>query len=292
MISIALASNNNYAVLMATLIKSVIVNHQTGEPVTFYVLNDNISKSNQLKVNALTENSPNFHIVWKNANEVFPPNVQFPMDDSAFPFTAYLRLFAPSVVPKHVKKLIYFDVDMVVKADVVELWNTDMQGYTMAAVLDVGKTAGCKWGGIPNYKQLGIDADAPYFNSGMMLIDCEKWIAEDIPNQVFTAMRNNIEHVNYADQYGLNVVFSGKWLQVDPFWNWFANNYHPNPKCIHYLDIKPIFKSYNSDPVLRKEFFRYLEMTPWRGMPLKSDFSRLVGKAVIKLKKKVKALIS
>lgn len=287
MISIALASNNNYAVLMAALIQSIIVNHLGDEPITFYVLDDNISKTNQTKINSLTANSDKFYIVWKNAKEVFPPNVRFPADDSAFPQTAYLRLFAPFVVPKDVKKLIYFDVDMVVKADVAELWATDMQGYTMAAVLDVGKVAGVPWGGIPNYKELGIAADAPYFNSGMMLIDCEKWIQQDIPNQVFTAMRENIAHVNYADQYGLNVVFSGKWLQVDPMWNWFANNYHPKPKCIHYLDIKPIFKSYNSDQVLRKEFFTYLEMTPWRGMRLKSDFSRLLSKAIIKIKKKI-----
>lgn len=277
---------------MAALIKSIIFNHHGNQPVTFYVLNDNISNASQKKINSLTGNSPKYQIVWKTAKEVFPANVRFPMDSSAFPFTAYLRLFAPFVVPKDVKKLIYFDVDMIVTADVEELWEKDMLGYTMAAVLDVGKTAGCKWGGIPNYKDLGINANAPYFNSGMMLIDCEKWIAEDIPNKVFKAMRENIAHVNYADQYGLNVVFTGKWLQIDPMWNWFANNYHPNPKCIHYLDIKPIFKSYNSDQVLRKEFFKYLEMTPWQGMPLKSDFSRLMTKAITKLKKKVKSVFS
>lgn len=277
---------------MAALIKSIIFNHQGEQAVTFYVLNDNISNANQEKINSLTGNSPKYQIVWKTAQEVFPANVRFPTDNSAFPSTAYLRLFAPFVVPKDVKKLIYFDVDMIVTADVEELWEKDMLGYTMAAVLDVGKIAGCKWGGIPNYKDLGINADAPYFNSGMMLIDCEKWIAEDVPNKVFKAMSENIAHVNYADQYGLNVVFTGKWLQIDPLWNWFANNYHPNPKCIHYLDIKPIFKSYNSDQVLRKEFFKYLEMTPWQGMPLKSDISRLMAKAITKLKKKVKSVFS
>lgn len=292
MISIALASNNNYAVLMGVLIKSIIVNHRTNEAITFYILNDHISTTNQSNINSLIEDPSKFYVVWKDADQVFPADVKFPMDDSAFPFTAYLRLFAPYIVPKTVKKLIYFDVDMVVKGEVADLWNTDMQGYTMAAVLDVGKTAGCKWGGIPNYEALGIDAKAPYFNSGMMLIDCEKWIAGDIPNQVFTAMREHIAHVNYADQYGLNVVFSGKWLQVDPLWNWFANNYHPNPKCIHYLDIKPIFKSYNSDPVFQRVFISYLKMTPWKDLPLKSDFSRLVGKAIIKFKKKLRALVN
>lgn len=292
MISIALASNNNYAVLMAVLIKSIVFNHHSDEDITFYILNDKISSSNQNKINSLIKNSPEITIKWINANHVFPKDVKFPTDNSAFPFTAYLRLFAPFVVDKSVKKLIYFDVDMVVRKDVSELWNMDMQNYTMAAVLDVGKTAGTPWGGIPNYKLLGIDADAKYFNSGMMIINCEKWMNENIPEMVFKAMRDNIKYVNYADQYGLNVVFTGKWLEIDPLWNWFANIYHPNPKCIHYLDIKPIFKSYNSDKALQKEFFKYLEMTPWRGMPLKSDFKRLFAKAIIKVKKKFISLVS
>lgn len=292
MISVALASNNNYAILMAALIKSIIFNHHTDEDITFYILNDKISAKNQLKINSIIKESPEIKIKWISADKVFPKNVKFPMDDSAFPFTAYLRLFAPYVVDEDVKKLIYFDVDMIVRKDISELWNIDMQNYTMAAVLDVGKTAGCKWGGIPNYKQLGIAEDAPYFNSGMMIINCERWKQEEIPTKVFDAMRNNIAFVNYADQYGLNVVFSGKWLQVDPLWNWFANIYHPNPKCIHYLDIKPIFKSYNSDENLRKEFFKYLEMTPWKGIALKSDFNRLFSKAIIKIKKKFISLVS
>lgn len=292
MISIALASNNNYAVLMAALIKSIIVNHHSGEEITFYLLNDKISKSSQAKINSLVVGFPKIYLIWKTSKEVFPSDFKLPVDGSAFPEATYLRLYAPYIVAKGVKKLIYFDVDMIVTTDVSELWNTDLKGCTIAAVQDVGRIAGCKWGGIPNYKALGIDENALYANTGMMIIDCEKWILEDIPSQVLKAMRENIEHVNYADQYGLNVVFSGKWLPVDPMWNWFANNYHPKPKCIHYLDVKPIFTSYNSDKVLREEFFKYLEMTPWRGMSLRSGFGRLAKKAIVKIQKKVKALFS
>ena len=292
MISIALASNDNYAVLMAALIQSVIVNHHTDEAITFYLLNDHISSSSQKKINSLASHSTKFNIQWIAADDVFPADVKFPTDNSAFPRTAYLRLFAPYILPKDVKKLIYFDVDMIIRADVSELWAVDLQGFTMAAVADVGKVAGCSWGGIPNYKQMGISADAAYFNSGMMLIDCERWIAENVPNHVFKVMEDNLKYVNYADQYGLNVVFTGKWLPIDPMWNWFAINYHPNPKCIHFLDIKPIFKSYNSDPEFRKEFFKYLDMTPWKGMTLKSDFNRLLNKILVRAGKKIRSVFS
>lgn len=285
-IYIALASNNNYAVLMAALIKSIIHNHLSSENLVFYLLNDQISKANQSKINALAHNLPKVDLIWYNTNQVFPKDVKFPEDGSAFPSTAYLRLFAPYITQAEAKKIIYFDVDMIVRKDVSEIWNIDLQGYTMAAVLDVTKTVGCTWGGIPNYKELGLPADAKYFNSGLMLIDCKKWVEQNIPEQVFTAMKKHIAYVNFADQYGLNVVFAQNWLEIDPLWNWFATNYHPNPKCIHYLDIKPIFKSYKSDETFKKEFYKYLDMTPWKGMKEKSDFLRLLGKAIIKIKKK------
>ncbi|MEO5909274.1 MAG: glycosyltransferase family 8 protein [Pelobium sp.] len=285
-ICISVASNNGYSVLMAAFIKSIIYNHHTDEHIEFYILNDGISEVNKDKINSLISNSPEVKINWLSAKNVVPKGTKFPIDNSAFPFTALLRLFAPYVLPKGVEKLIYFDVDMIVKKDVSDLWNTDLKGFTMAAVTDICKTADCSWGGIRNYKELGIPGEAKYFNSGLMIIDVEKWKEEHIPSKVFKSMEDNINYVNFADQYGLNVVFAEKWLEIDPMWNWFAHNYHPNPKSIHFLDIKPIFKSYRSDETFRKEFFKYLDMTPWKGMTLKSDYERLLKKVIIKIKKK------
>jgi len=182
-IHIALASNNGYVVLLAALIKSIDYNHKGDKEIVFHILNDKISSKNQNKVNASIINSPKIKLRWIDAENVFPKGIKFPADNSAFPKTAYLRLFAPYILDKEVKKLLYFDVDMIVKNDVSELWNIDLKGYTMAAVLDVGKTVGCAWGGIPNYKELGLPADAKYFNSGLMIIDCEKWRHESIPKK-------------------------------------------------------------------------------------------------------------
>ena len=285
-IHISVASNDNYVVLMAALIKSIIYNHHTEERIIFYVLNDKISKRNQVKINSLNLKSPEIEIKWFNADEILPLGMKFPIDNTAFPFTTFLRLFAPYIVPRDVQKIIYFDVDMIVRGDVSELWNFDLKGHTLAAVQDIGKVAGCEWGGIPNYKQLGIPSDAKYFNSGLLIIDTMLWRENEVPKKVFDVMVENMKFVNFADQYGLNIVYSQKWLEIDPLWNWFANEYHPNPKCIHYLDIKPIFKSYNSDESFKDEFFKYLDMTPWKGISLQSDYVRLLRKIFIKTKKK------
>lgn len=285
-IHISVASNNYYAVLLAALLKSIIVNHKTSEKLVFYVFDDQISSSNKEKVSDIIINHQNVEINWLKASQILPPDLKFPIDNSAFPFTAFLRLFAPYNISEELNKLIYLDVDMIVNTDISKLWEFDLQDYTLAAVVDVGKTVSCAWGGIPNYKQLAIPADAPYFNSGLMIINPKLWREKNIPQKVFKAMNDNLNFVNYADQYGLNVVFAQNWKEIDPLWNWYAHNPHPNPFIIHFLDIKPIFKSYKSDPKFRDEFFKYLELTPFKGTKLKSEYVRLLRKAMIKIKKK------
>lgn len=290
-IHIALASNNAYSILLVALIKSISYNHITSEPITFYIINDKISSKNKRIINSLISGS-NHEIVWFNADKILPVGLKIPIDNSAFPFTAYLRLFAPYVIPNEVSKLIYLDVDMIVRNDISKLWEFDLENFTLAAVVDVGKTVSCEWGGIPNYKQLGIPAEAPYFNSGLMIINPKRWKESNIPEKVFNAMNDNLNFVNFADQYGLNVVFAQNWKEIDPLWNWYAHYPHPNPYIIHFLDIKPIFKSYRSDEKFSKEFFKYLELTPFKGMKLKSDYVRLFRKAIIKIKKKLLRVIS
>lgn len=291
-IHIAVASNNGYAVLIAALFKSVIVNHKTSENLVFYILDDQISSINKSKINNLTNQHDNVEINWINVNEVLPAGMKFPIDNTAFPFTAFFRLFAPYVLSDHVTKLIYFDVDMIVRKDVSDLWNFDLENYTVAAVTDVCETVGCEWGGIPNYKQLGIPSGAKYFNSGLLLINPKLWRENNIPQKVFNAINDNSKYVNFPDQYGLNVVFAQNWKEINPLWNWYANNPHPDPYNIHFLDIKPVYKSYRSDEDFKKEFFKYLDMTPFKGIKLRSDYERLLRKGFTKIKKKLLKLIS
>ena len=288
-IHISVASNNNYAILTAALIKSIIFNHHSKELMVFYVISDEISKRNKEKIKTLA--STEIQIKWIDADKILKEKVEFPLDNSSYPSTAFLKLLSPYILSDEVKKIIYFDVDMIVLGDVSELWNTDLKGYPLAAVVDIVKVVSCSWGGIKNYEQLGLHPKTRYFNSGLMIIDAQQWRDNQIPEKVLKLMHDNLEYVTCADQYGLNVIFAQNWLEISPLWNWFAHNYHPNPKNIHFLEIKPIFKSYKNDKSFQKEFFKYLYMTPWINTPLKGDYLRLFNKAYTIIKKKLMKVI-
>lgn len=283
-ISIVVASDNHYAILIAALLKSIDLNHKTDEHIDFYIIDDGISSGFRSKLESIVDPS-RITIRWFKSKAIVPAHITIPVDSSSFPLTAYMRVFSPYVVDEDVERIIYLDVDTILQDDISKLWNLPLQNHIIAAAQDVGGTFDCEWGGVGNYAELGFAPDTMYFNSGVLIIDPKKWKEEGISEKVIDALRIHKKYVQLADQYGLNVVLANKWLQLDPKWNWFAFKENDNPHLVHFLDIKPIFKSYNSQEVYKDEFFKYLSVTPWKNFKQISGNQRHVRKIINKIKK-------
>lgn len=63
--------------------------------------------------------------------------------------------------------MLYLDSDILVLDDIVHLYDQPLNGKTIGAVIDPGQTKALK--------RLGIESDAYYFNSGVMVIDIDRW---------------------------------------------------------------------------------------------------------------------
>ena len=283
-ISIVVASDNFYAILIAALLKSIDVNHKTHEHIDFHIIDDGISNKFKKQLETIVDPS-RLTIFWHTSKSIIPSNLSIPVDTSGFPMTTYLRVFAPNVVGLDVHKLLYIDVDIILQDDISKLWHMSTGEHVIAAVQDIAKTVDCDWGGLPNYKELGLDPKTKYFNAGVLLINTDKWREQNISAEIIGALIKYKETVQLGDQYGLNVVFATKWEELDPKWNWFASLEKGNPSLIHFLDIKPIFTTYNSNEYFKQEFFRYLDMTPWKNFKLINGKNRLFRKAFNKIKK-------
>ena len=288
-ISIVVASDNFFAIMIAALLKSIDENHITGEHINFYIIDDGISAKYKKLLNSIA-NPSRITLKWFKSKEIIPAGIVIPADSSSFPLTVFLRIFAPYIIDQDAEKMIYIDVDTIVQDDISTLWNMPLGNYTIGAVQDYSGTIDCKWAGIPNYKQLGLAGDSKYFNSGVLLINPKKWRAEKITDKVIEVFVKYKEFVVMPDQYGLNVVFANNWLELNPKWNWFANKDDEKPSLIHFVEIKPIFTSYKFKDSYKKEFYRYLSMTPWKNFKPISENRRLLRKIYNKIKKKILSL--
>src|SRR5690606_10298929 len=95
----------------------------------------------------------------------------------------------------------------------------DIEDNIIGAVQD---TFGTALHGIANHRELGIPPDAKYFNSGLLLIDTVKWRKCSITEALVSCLKQNRAHAKYPDQYGLNVVLTGRWYELDKRWNTYT----------------------------------------------------------------------
>src|SRR5690606_23440847 len=180
-----------------------------------------------------------------------------------FPANTYARICIPHFIDQKATRAIYLDVDMILLKDVAELWQISLEDYPVGAVADRSQIVSSEWGGIKNYKELGLPPDSGYLNSGMLVIDPEKWRKLNIAERAFKCSIDNIEFISFADQYALNVIFNQQWKELDPRWNAYAQNDIEDPYLIHFTGMKPIFRGYSGNARYKDYFFDYLNQTPW-----------------------------
>ena len=275
-ISVVLACDNFYVILLAALLKSIELNHVSGEVIDLYVVSDEITKNNREKL-AASLTSEKMNLIWLEMDKVIPEGINLPVVNNAYPVNIHLRLLIPHFMPKEVEKVIYMDVDMIMLDDISNLWNLDIGDYVIGAVSDaIGSGVKKIPEGIENWEELGLDPEATYFNSGMLVMNTKKWIEQEITKKTFAAINNNKKYAFLADQYGLNVALISNWHQIDSTWNYFTVGTDPKPSLIHYFHKKPIFKSYKYN--YKDEFFYYLNQTEWRNFKPIGETSRYVKK--------------
>jgi len=267
-INLVSVSNNFFSPLFGVLLRSLDKNYKGEQTIIFSAVSDGISESNQKKLQSCLSENSKVHLRFYQLEEILPEGMNWPDENSSFPRSAYGRLMIPYFLPKKVNKALYLDVDTLVQGDIAELWNINMEGHPIAAAMDRGGTIDNPWGGIKNYRELGLNGKLPYFNSGVMLMDLEQWRRDKIAAKTIEMVNTYPQYAGFADQYGLNIVLAGNWKQLPQKWNTYAVKgcNCKDAALIHYVGTKPIFHNYDNSPEALEIFKRTLQETPWRNL--------------------------
>lgn len=145
------------------------------------------------------------------------------------PRAAYAKLLIPMVLAKTIPRAIYIDADCIVTEELSELWNIDLEGLALAAVVDDGQ-----------YEERHSGLRFPIqVNTGVMVMDLSVWRDNDIPAK---AIRFAVEHQEMvlADQTAINAVCQS-WMKIIPYrWNYLCGVFprigvpEKIPSIIHY----------------------------------------------------------
>lgn len=180
----------------------------------------------------------------------------------------YFRLLAPFLLPAH-SRAVYMDADTVVVEDISPLWATDLEGYAVAAMRDYLPRVR---DAISNWEELGLDPESPYFNSGVLIMDLDRWRKERVAERVLSVCDRNQDKLlakgkwPQFDQYGLNVVLNNQWKQLDEMWNHGSHVPPSTQRVVHFIGSAKI-GSPNCQTAFSNLFFNVLSTTfckDWR----------------------------
>lgn len=219
-IPIFLSSDNNYAPYIATAIASICDN--TKSFCNFYILDDGISKENKSCINSLKKFFKNFSIEYITINlEKEFNSIEYKNVGNYISLSTYNRFLIPKLKPQ-LKKVLYLDVDIVVLGDIQELYNEDLEGYALGAVWEQTR----KYYNSDTKELMGLSENYKYFNAGILVIDVQKWLDNNILKELFYIEKIYRENVLHADETLLN--------------KYFDNNYKILPIKYNYTDYDTI----------------------------------------------------
>jgi lipopolysaccharide biosynthesis glycosyltransferase len=185
---------------------------------------------------------------------------------------SYLRIFAADVLGKEIGKVLYLDCDLVVTGDLMELWNTDIDAYALAAAPDL-------YGGFRR-AALGIPANRTYVNAGVLLLNLARWRRDQLSESLIRFIEARAGSLTFHDQDAVNAVLQDSILLLDRRWNVQAQMFRlrrhvfpsayaairdacRRPAIVHYAGPEKPWR-FRVSVAKRRLYFQYLRKTEWR----------------------------
>ena len=195
--TIVLAGDRNYTTQLETTIKSILYHNRD---VKIYILNQDIMPDWFRKPRKIAR------MLGSEIIDVKLPEQTVFQDwekQDHISSIAYARFFIPEYVPED--KVLYLDSDLIVNTSLEKLFSIDLENRLLAAVKDT---------------------DGITFNTGVLLINNEKWRQEKLKERLIEqsvvtikeVKEGNFEHFN-GDQTILNQVCSSQWLELNRIYN-------------------------------------------------------------------------
>ena len=259
-VNIFFACDDGYIPFLAVSLQSIKENRNKKRKYNITVLHTGIDPLNMERV-VSTLSAPGFDISFKDVSASLEKISDRLHTRDYYSKSTYFRLFIPEMFLR-LDKAIYFDCDIVVKADVGELFDTEIGDCLVGAVAD---------GFVLNVQRLhgyvtnriGVKSPSDYFNAGVLLMNLKQMRKFDFERK-FLSLLSVVKFEVAQDQDYLNAICRNRRFALDPCWNCMPqfNLGKSEVKLVHYnLDNKP----WHKDGVEFSElFWQYSDKTGFK----------------------------
>ena len=272
---IVACTDNNYIMPTGVMMYSVCCNNADVD-IVFHIITGGVENEGKEKLIKTIKPFKNKSVLFYDAKT---------LDTSGFllcalPISTYYRFFVAQLLPVAIKKVIYLDVDTIVRQSLLPLWDVNLGDHPLAAVPDWNIECS------DFSDRLGYSKEYGYFNAGVLLINLDYWRTHHVLNVFIEYMKQHADSIIYADQDILNYVFRDNKiilpikynLQTDLIWTRVKEHYNEKEydkkiqealqDCVivHFCAGKPWWTSCKHP--FRSTFFKYYSQTLWGNDPL------------------------
>ncbi|MGM9969033.1 MAG: glycosyltransferase [Anaeroplasma sp.] len=234
-IPIFYATDNVFVKYTIVSMKSIIENSSRENHYKFHIMNTFISDDYKEIIKDLVAAYDNFEVEFVDVS-LFLNSIsdRLPIRDY-YTKTTYYRFFIAEMFDCY-EKAIYIDSDTIVKSDIANVYNTNLENNILGACHEQAMIKEDVYG---NYVEinLGIERNN-YFNAGFLLINIKKFIEECVLEQ-FIDLLGVYDFVVTQDEDYLNVICHNKVKWIEDTWNveiFKEISYRPEEiNMIHYI---------------------------------------------------------
>lgn len=251
-IPIVLLSSSYYVPYLGVCIKSIMLH---SSPLNYYdivVLEREISKYDQELLKKEFAEYENLSLRFFDPSRILD-GVNLYVRTAIYSVEGYYRIFIPWILNDY-KKAIVLDCDIIVKADLANLFSMDVNGFCAGGVRDVVYQGMLGGGEIEYYdyakNEMKMHDPYNYVNTGVMLMNLveirkcfsRKFVIDYASNNKFRILEQDI----------LNVLFEGKWKYLDIRWNYYLNMNNWVANCLKYAPEKSLkeYEEAKEDPFI------------------------------------------
>ena len=206
LINILVTLDKNYVPYLNVMLFS-LVNKNTDSRFCVYVLHSSLNDSDVEITKELLGKGNKLKLI--NADSI---GLDGAPTTSRYPKEIYYRIFAAKYLPNFLDKVLYLDPDIVVNGSLKELYSMDMKNYLFAAASHTGPIVRAI-----NSIRLDMEENAPYINSGVMLMNLKLLREEQNYDDVFKFIEKRKNYLVLPDQDVISSLYGSRIYALDTF---------------------------------------------------------------------------
>ncbi len=221
-VNVAFTIDNNYPIFTLLAINSILKNNTSNSEYTFYIIENDITKKNKEKMKHYVSDLWGQKIVFYNIDSNIMKkyhNKFYRFQKNRISTIGIIRILIPEILPTNIHKVLYLDGDILVTDDLTPLYNYNLKENPAGLAKNHSK------------EKYIIHKFKKYYNSGVILMDLDKWRKQNISYKMTDYLDKNINLFiynknttkgsiyRYGDQDLINLVLEGNITTLPYKWN-------------------------------------------------------------------------